>query len=715
MDRRIDRRSLLKMGLGIPAGLTVLGQLDAAGGRARGNPRKAGEVQVPFRQVHLDFHTSEHIEGVGEHFDPDEFADILARAHVNSVTCFGRCHHGYIYYDTQEFPERRHPHLKRNLLREQIDACHKRGIRVPIYSTIQWDQFTAEEHPEWLMRDEQGRPIGQPPGQAGFYRRLCMNSPYVDFLKRHLTELFEVVPVDGLFLDIAHEVECLCDNCRAGMKAEGLDPSKAEDRAAYARRVNVAFKRGITDHVRRMDADCSVFYNAGHIGPYIRHSLDTYTHLEMESLPGGSWGYLHFPLTARYVRTLGKPYLGMTGRFHTSWGDFHSYKNRAALEFECFNMLALGAQCSVGDQLHPSGRMDRATYDLIGSVYSQVEAKEPWCREARPVTEIGLLSAEEFIGGRVPPPSVGAIRMLQEGGHQFDVVDSQSDYGPYKVLVLPDRITPSEAMAKKLRAFLKNGGAIVASFESGLREGGRDFAMEEFGVRNTSRKILDGEGNDVRGRSYYRNDYAEYILPTGPVGKGLPATEHVMYIRGMDVEPHSGAEVLMRKVAPYFNRTPEHFSSHRQTPSSGKAGGPAVVHHGNVIYFTHPIFTQYHENAPRWCRQIFLNALDLLLPQPLVRIEAPSTALVALNEQKDENRWLVHLLHYIPERRGQAFDIIEDVIPIHNVRLSVRTPVEPRRVVAVPQGWKLRCAWRDGRAEFELSKLTGHQILAIEL
>ena len=77
----------------------------------------------------------------------------------------------------------------------------------------------------------------------------------------------------------------------------------------------------------------------------------------------------------------------MTGRFHTSWGDFHSLKNPAALQFECFQMLALGAKCSVGDQLHPSGRIDPATYDLIGGVYAEVERKEPWCRGARPVVD----------------------------------------------------------------------------------------------------------------------------------------------------------------------------------------------------------------------------------------------------------------------------------------------------------------------------------------
>ena len=44
--------------------------------------------KLRFRQVHLDFHTSEQIPGIGSEFDADEFAATLKAAHVNSVTVF---------------------------------------------------------------------------------------------------------------------------------------------------------------------------------------------------------------------------------------------------------------------------------------------------------------------------------------------------------------------------------------------------------------------------------------------------------------------------------------------------------------------------------------------------------------------------------------------------------------------------------------------------
>lgn len=55
---------------------------------------RADAPVMRFRQIHLDYHTSEKILGIGADFDPEAFAATLQKARVNSITCFGRCHHG---------------------------------------------------------------------------------------------------------------------------------------------------------------------------------------------------------------------------------------------------------------------------------------------------------------------------------------------------------------------------------------------------------------------------------------------------------------------------------------------------------------------------------------------------------------------------------------------------------------------------------------------
>lgn len=88
---------------------------------------------------------------------------------------------------------------------------------------------------------------------------------------------------------------------------------------------------------------------------------------------------------------------------------------------------------------------------------------------------------------------------------------------------------------------------------------------------------------------------------------------------------------------------------------------------------------------------------------------------ITVNEQPDQNRWVLHLLHYIPERRGEDFDVIEDVIPLFDLRLSVRTFRRVKEVTRIPEGETLPFEQSDGRIELTLPELDGHQMLSLDL
>src|SRR6185436_4327696 len=154
----------------------------------------------------------------------------------------------------------------------------------------------------------------------------------------------------------------------------------------------------------------------------LREELAWQTQAEIESLPTGGWGYMYFPKNVRYARTLPRPYMGMTARFHKSWADFGGLKPYAALEYETSQMIAHGARCSIGDQLHPRGTLDRGAYDLIGCVYDRIEQREPWLEGAKPVTQIAVLQSTRFmIGmGALKPTGAeeGSVRMLTQLKHQ---------------------------------------------------------------------------------------------------------------------------------------------------------------------------------------------------------------------------------------------------------------------------------------------------------
>ena len=66
---------------------------------------------------------------IGADFDPKTFVDTLKKSHVDSITIFAKCHHGWSYYPTRV--GKPHPHLARRalaLLRE-LARCAAARLR----------------------------------------------------------------------------------------------------------------------------------------------------------------------------------------------------------------------------------------------------------------------------------------------------------------------------------------------------------------------------------------------------------------------------------------------------------------------------------------------------------------------------------------------------------------------------------------------------------
>lgn len=678
--------------------------------------------EPPMRQVHLDFHTSAASSPIATDFSPDKFAQTLVDASVDSVLLFARCHHGWMYYDSTAFPERRHPGLSRDLLKEQVAACRERGLATPIYLTVQWDNFTAAEHPEWRIVGPGGQLEGTPPYEAGFYRKLCLNSPFRDFMFRQAKDVLDSFDVDGLYFDFIRPDDCSCVHCQQAMLDRGIDPTNEVERRTFGMETINDFELAMSAFVRSRREGVGITYNGGHIGLRHRQIRDAYTHFELETLPSGGWGYNYFPITQRYARSLGRPTIGTTGMFHTTWGDYRSYKNKAALEYEVFRMLAAGSGTCIGDQLEPSGVLDPEVYRLVGDVFASVREKEPWCAGATPVVDLAVLHPEEFLGGGVRnlPASInGVTRMLEEAGLQFDIVDSAADLSRYRLLVLPDFIAVEGQLVEKLAAYLDEGGKVIASFASGFTADRTAVSMSQLGVELLSEGPRDASGRLARGRAYPRHDYSNYLATRAGFGAAGVGRVHVMHMLGMDIGATRGATVLADAIPSTFDRSFTHFASHLQSPPAVTPSGAAVVATTQSIYFAHPIFHQYEASAPLWCKTLFLTAVDHLLPERVVRHDGPSTVRVSVNDQVESDqvlpdRRVVHLLHYVPERRGDAFDVIEDVIPVHDLSVTLRVPGRPTSVYLAPQRKPLAFEAVDGTLTFQVDALVGHQIVCVE-
>jgi len=668
--------------------------------------------QLRYRQVHLDFHTSPHITGIGEAFDARHWQATLQRGHVDSVTLFATCHHGYAYYDTQV--GERHPHLKFDLLRRQFDATKAIDINAPIYITAGVNNWAAQQHPEWRTIGHDGRYIGWSPAiiNAGFHT-MCFNTPYLDLLGEQIKEVVRLFPnCDGIFLDIISQGQCCCKWCLASMEDAGLDATDEEDRKTHAKAVLLEYYKRSTAAAKIDNPDMPVFHNSGHVTKGETEVLQYFSHLELESLPTGGWGYDHFPLSARYVSQLPHDVLGMTGKFHTTWGEFGGYKHPNALRYECAAMLAHGTKCSIGDQLHPSGRLDESTYDLIGAAYTEVETKEPYCDGAVNVADIGLLSSAAMrpSRGREASADTGAGRTLLEGHFLFDVLDADMDFEAYKVLILPDDIPVDDALKTKLDAYLAGGGKLLLTGNSGLN--------------NDRTACLWNLGAELHGPSEFEPDY---ILPIPELQPDFCASPMVMYLRSNRLKV-TGGKSLGEIYDPYFNRTFRHFCSHQHTPPRDEPSGFHLgVQHGPIMYLAHPVFTLYAGYGSVAYRQFITAALNHLLGEArTLRTNLPSTSRVTLTHQPQHGRYVLHLLHANTIQRGgpltlsggttratRPIEVIEELVPVSDVQVDLYGLDSVHQAEVPTSSKKVSTSLQNEHFNIRLDQLVNHELIVL--
>jgi hypothetical protein len=312
-------------------------------------------------------------------------------------------------------------------------------------------------------------------------------------------------------------------------------------------------------------------------------------------------------------------------------------------------MLALGGRCSVGDQLHPSGVLDPATYDLIGSAYAQIAALEPWHEHATPAVDIAVVHTEPYAedDSRVQNSNVGAYRLLTELRQQFDFVDEDADLSRYRLLILPDVIPVNPAYAAKIEAFLAAGGSLIVSGRSG--EG---------------LSALPGAFGDTPA---FRPGF---VQASADFAAGLADRQFVVYAPFVGLVPQADSTVLGELYQPYFTRTFAHFCSHAHAPVEGRSGLAAVLQRGNVIQFAPSVFAEYAEHPALEVKALVSAALNRLLPVPLVSLVGPSSVQVHALENGED--LIVHVMHYLPERRGTRLDIVEDRLPVRATTLTVR-------------------------------------------
>lgn len=661
---------------------------------------------IPFRQIHLDFHTSPLIGDIGAEFDAEEFADTLKKAHVNSINLFTKCHHGMYYYPTAVGTM--HPELTFDLFGAQVQVCRENKIRPVAYTCVSWNEDWAKRHLEWLMVNTEGIWGNKKPFDNSYYSWKCIcynNKDYQEILKAEMKEVYDRYHPDGFWIDIVQGKGCVCGTCSEDMKILGLDPERPEDVRRFDKISETRFCRTFYKYLKALDENLEVYFNAF---PY---ELDDGTDpqcssiekrkyfdfLDIESLPSEQWGYTHFPVAANYLNKYKKDICMMNGKFHTAWGDFGSLRHENALEYECFRAIANGAGVCVGDQMHPCGKLDQVVYERIGRIFEQIEHMEPWLYRTEKVREIAVLIPSR--AGACDPSSggmseEGVYRVLSELHHPFDFVNQEDSLADYRLLILPDHAELDQAYAEKIGAFLDQGGKILVSGTSGLKDG---------------KSILPGMDLVHEGKSPYDVRYLR--MSDSRAFPEVPKTDHVLYEAGEQVS--GSGNVLAEIVDPYFSRTYEHFCSHRQTPPKRESRGePAILETEAGIYMAFPVFRMYTDSGYTVYRDLTAGCIRRLLKEPLIETDLP--ALTELNLRRQGQNYILHMLNYVVSGKAKMLDTIEEKFMVKDKSIRIRTGYSPAAVVRLPLCEKADFHYENGYTEIMIDYSSGYEAFLIE-
>ncbi len=643
-------------------------------------------MHIPKWGILYDFHTMPACPDVGKNFDCDAVAGQLARCGIDFVVFPARCNLGNAYYNTRIGT--RHPSLQFDLLRTLAEALHKRGIAISAYMNIGLSHEEGLLHREWTTVSPEGRAYYEP-FLDHFHRQMCYNTGYAEHVLGMVGELLEY-PVDGFFFDCFGPHLCIGVECVREMKERKMDL----DTFAHFSRQRLA--KRLSDKIKESGREYLVYFN----GPRFDEQLDMATYLEYECLPTGGWGYEALQLNAHYLRTLGKPVLNMTGRFHESWGDFGGIRTRASILYDCVSGLANTMNTTVGDHFHPRGDLNMAVYDLIADVYGELQPLQPWLDKAAAQTDIALLIKKEKYCSKptdaIPPvyTSWGCSRMLNEMKCQFDVMTPDQDFSKYKMVFLTDLIRLDAELAERLKRFVENGGKVVSSAWAGLKADADEFALPE---------IWGAEylGESLHNPAYFRTRQSIEGVPDMPIA---------LYETGTSIRATAVAEII----APYFNREFDLEHAYLYLPPDKPDGTAALTLNDHVAHFSHPLGFSYYKHAQVPLRNLLKWAIGKLLPRPLLQTaNLPSYARTTVTQQP--GRRMVWLTAYVPERRGAKIDMIEEGSIVRDIELALRTDgLEIKQVYQAPDRMPLTFKIEGDYCRVTLPEMTGYAVVVFE-
>lgn len=633
--------------------------------------------------------------------------------------------------------------------RQVVDLCRKHGLRYIAYYWAQREHPSlAEAHPDWRCVSSAGK--------ATAY--LCINTPYRKLVEERIVELVAKVGVDGIFFDMFHTRgnECYCAACKeAFRRVSGQAPPVKEDYDSLLWQQWVDFKyRSIENALREYNRaiktanpQAALVVNTWNAWVY-NHSHNTRNSIRVAECVDGileetGWydtvdpSFFAFPTLHNFMSWHLAGLAKDKPAFMWSSPTYARTKPIGLTEA----MIRIG--CMMTNGAVPAQSVPGR--DVAAAYFGEIAARDTYFRGGRLVPWCGLVVSEKSeqrygrneIKNRYLKGVYGAYQILLERHLPVSLVtDRDLERGRldrFRVLFLANCAALAPGEMETLRAFVREGGGLVATYETSLYDGhGR--LQANFGLADLlgAKKVGEFDNRAIRigwdptkthtANLYVPKDHRWAAAPgiresmsrrnaTQPEGTLLQ--HFTLYGRLLEVEPLQGRPDPIRlTTARYDDKT-------KQIVRTNHAGVVVQMYgKGRVIYFPADLTWTYFRLGEPHIAALVEHALrEAAGSPPPVDVAAPS--IVQAMAQQQDRRLVVHLLNDISSLGrsqnvpGESLRERTEVIPIHGISLTFADR-SLRKFTLLPGGQRLEAIASAKGVTVRLPPLEIHAMVVAE-
>ncbi|MVM29066.1 hypothetical protein GO755_03410 [Spirosoma sp. HMF4905] len=640
--------------------------------------------------LHFDFHAIKDDSLIGRNLSEKSLDSLLTAVKPDFIQVDCKGHTGVSSYPSKAANATVAPHIVGDPLAFYRSVTRKHGVDLYLHYSGVYDDAALAKHPNWAVQKADGSINSS---------RTSVHGPYADsLLIPQLNELADY-GANGVWVD----GECWATvldyspTALAKFRAEtGIQTVPRSDKdanygafKAFARRSFAQYIGHYVDAVHRHRPTFRIASNWAYSSMMPEPIKTNVDFLSGDLTPSNSVNSaaLEGRIMAAQGQLYHKPWDLMSWSF---WYEFNpvqrqgDQKSAVHLMQEAAEIISLGGGFQAYYQQRHNASIGLRELPVMAALSRFVRARQPFCEGSVPVPQIAVLYAnstvsafnQSLFGNGQTQRISGVLTALLDAQLPVEVLSEQHLQGrmnQYPVIVVSQQDSLDTGFRKELLDYVRQGGHLLLIGAQTTRSFASELGIEP-------------AGTVVKGPKWVLHNSSTVVL-TGPF--------QPVRITGKDT-----------KAIDLF------LKSEAADPVAGVIATETSFGKGQLTAVYADLSSDYQKHQPARLRDFIASLARPLLPKPLVEVSGSHLVHVVLNRQ--HGRLALNLINTGGRHADPQVFTYDEVPPLTNLTIRLRTDVKPKRIVQQPENKVLPIHYANGIATVTVPKLGIHSVLMVE-